>query len=82
MQRTNADGGRRGDMQVHGEVSRAPARWVAVAVPQGVLQDVLYEKAAGEQIAKVRLAASKPYPAASCVLPAPQPKMRFLTPSH
>lgn len=49
--------GTRGLMQVHGEVSRAPARWVAVAVPQDTLQDVVYEKAAGEQIAKVRLAA-------------------------
>ncbi len=42
--------------RVHGEVSRAPARWRAVPrVGKETLEDVKYEKAEGEGIAKVRM---------------------------
>jgi hypothetical protein len=71
--------GTRGMMQVHGEVSRAPARWVAVVVPQGVLQDVLYEKAAGEQIAKVRADALQTLSGWLRMLRLPRPKTHCLT---
>ena len=40
--------------KVHGEVSREPANWVVAKVPNGELKDVLYHKADGEAIAKVR----------------------------
>jgi hypothetical protein len=40
--------------RVHGRVSRAPARWKQVpVVHKQVLEDVVYEKAVGEGIAKV-----------------------------
>ena len=42
--------------RVHGEVSNAPAQWVAVpSVHKETLQEVKYEKAANEGIVKVRL---------------------------
>ena len=40
--------------QVHGPVSREPAQWTAVAVEEGQLTEVIYEKANGEGIAKAR----------------------------
>jgi hypothetical protein len=44
--------------RVHGEVSRAPARWRRIhSVAKEQLEDVKYEKAEGEGIAKVRRAA-------------------------
>jgi hypothetical protein len=39
--------------RIHGEVSRKPAVWRTAAVPGPELEDVLYEKAEGEGIAKV-----------------------------
>lgn len=42
--------------RVHGEVSRAPARWRSISrVAKEQLEDVKYEKAEGEGIAKVRV---------------------------
>jgi len=41
-------------VQVHGPVSREAAEWTAVAVEEGQLTEVLYEKANGEGIAKAR----------------------------
>lgn len=39
--------------RIHGEVSRKPAVWRKAAVPGPELEDILYEKAEGEGIAKV-----------------------------
>ena len=50
--------------RIHGQVSRAPAQWRRVpAVHQSELQDVVYEKAVGEGIAKASYTSSPP---ASC----------------
>jgi hypothetical protein len=40
-------------VQVHGPVSREPASWTDVAVEEGQLTEVIYQKADGEGIAKV-----------------------------
>lgn len=54
--------------RIHGQVSRAPAQWRRVlAVHQSELQDVVYEKAVGEGIAKASCMPSAP---ASCAVPA------------
>ena len=42
--------------RVHGNVSQEPATWQSAEVLGPLLQDVLYEKAVGEGIAKVILA--------------------------
>lgn len=39
--------------RIHGEVKRTPAVWKKAEVPGAELEDVLYEKAEGEGIAKV-----------------------------
>jgi len=39
--------------QVHGAVSREPATWLPATVEEGLLTEVIYEKAQGEGIAKV-----------------------------
>lgn len=45
--------------RVHGEPSRAPARWRRIpSVAREELTDVIYEKAEGEGIAKVRQGAT------------------------
>eukprot|EP00898_Chlorokybus_atmophyticus_P007090 jgi/Chlat1/7382/Chrsp6S07416 len=41
--------------RVHGDVSRTPATWEPAPVPGEPLQDILYEKAAGEGIAKITI---------------------------
>jgi hypothetical protein len=45
---------------VHGPVSREPAQWTAVAVEEGPLTEVIYEKANGEGIAKARRGGAVP----------------------
>lgn len=41
--------------KIHGEVPRTPAIWQAATVDEGELQEVIYEKAVGEDIAKITI---------------------------